>query len=132
VDPSQRRGDPRRSAEAVASGVVGILRRVREFNATERDDMALRVTAIGEQVEDPESGETFWHLEREHAEAYVADVLGTLLQFGGQLSVVAERVKVGELAGEDVMQTRRLLCFYNTSAPLAGDETAAAPGQESE
>lgn len=80
--------------------------------------MAIRATVIGEEVEH-EGGGTVFVLDREEAETYFADMLGTLLQTGGQLNVTAERVQIGSLGDEPLMHTQRLFCFYNTSAPAS-------------
>jgi hypothetical protein len=69
--------------------------------------------------------------DRARVEGTLTDLLGTLAAVGGKIEVMADRVKVGEIPGQDrptvIAETVGYIVRYTASAPLnASSITAAA------
>jgi hypothetical protein len=82
--------------------------------------MSVKRTIIIEPGVDPDTGEVYLRLPE--ALARLERLMGTLAEVGGQLRVVADRVKTGELPGSpraDVLgETVGFVIEYDSQAPL--------------
>lgn len=67
-------------------------------------------------VEPDESGV---HLDRAHAMSLFADLEALMATVGGTLIVSAQRSKIGELGGDPVAVTSRLVIEWRAHSPLA-------------
>jgi hypothetical protein len=71
-----------------------------------------------EQETDPETGEPTGQYDREQLLGCMEEVEHVLYMVGGMAAFTAERVQVGELGGEPIAVSRRVIVDWSAFAPM--------------
>jgi hypothetical protein len=80
-----------------------------------------RTWLVGEEV-DEETGRPRGHYDRERLLEVMEEVEHLLYMVGGQVAFVTDRVKTGEISGEMLAESRRVIVQWQAKGPLREEE----------